>query len=699
MRTPAFYTVAILLSANSIPLTAQYIINIKQTFSETAHQIYFTGYSDRGNYIITTGSDNNIILWNAGSGIIYRTLSGLKKRTNSACFLENRERLYSGGEDNLVTVWNTRTMSIETYYRGHTGPVKAVTITPDGELLASGGSDRTVRVWETREGTLVYELKSHRKEVTGLDFSPDGKTLASVSADGSLILWNIESGGIIAAAHAHKGWIRDVTFCPDGKFVASCGDDRKIRIWTVPDLSEYRTLEGHRDWIQTIDYSPDGKYLLSGGHDQLIILWDAENGKMLCKSDKQGQIVLSVDIHPREPDFVSASLLSSDLRKWAISGPGIGMWTGTSQPVQVKTEPNGAASGMEGQAPIIDVYSPEFRDGHFVSAQAAIQIIGRVSDPQGEVRLLLNGITVPLSDAGIFQYSLDLLPGENPISLVASNRAGSRTRKSLAVLFPVPENTNGMATKTADIEEGRYFALLIGIDKYTDEGIGDLDNPVRDMENLYRVLLSKYNYEEGNITLLRNPTRDEMIMALDRLGGSLGKDDNLLIFYAGHGYWDPKGNIGYWLPSDADMQSTVNWFRNSTLRDYIGSIQTRHTLLIADACFSGAIFKTRALEGTAPKGIRRLYELPSRKAMTSGILQEVPDESVFLKYLVQRLEENEEKYLSSETLFSSFKTAVMNNGPNVPQYGTIQNVGDEGGEYIFIMRQGQPSPESREPVP
>ena len=63
------------------------------------------------------------------------------------------------------------------------------------------------------------------------------------------------------------------------------------------------------------------------------------------------------------------------------------------------------------------------------------------------------------------------------------------------------------------------------------------------------------------------------------------------------------------------------------------------------------------------------------------------------------LKENEEKYLSSETLFSSFKTAVMNNGPNVPQYGTIQNVGDEGGEYIFIMRQGQPSPESREPVP
>jgi hypothetical protein len=269
---------------------------------------------------------------------------------------------------------------------------------------------------------------------------------------------------------------------------------------------------------------------------------------------------------------------------------------------------------------------------------------------------------------------------------LASNPQGKRTEKSLVVDCRVEGSVINASAGTRDIEGGRYFALLIGINEYTDEGIIDLDNPVHDMEDLYQVLHTRYNYDEENITLLKNPTRDELIIALDRLGGSLGKNDNLLIFYAGHGYWDSKGKIGYWLPSDADMHSTVNWFRNSTLRDYIGSIETRHTLLIADACFSGAIFKTRGVEAETPQGIRKLYELPSRKAMTSGILQEVPDESVFLKYLVERLQENEEKYLTSEALFSSFKTAVMNNSPNVPQYGTIQNVGDEGGDYIFIRR-------------
>ena len=70
--------------------------------------------------------------------------------------------------------------------------------------------------------------------------------------------------------------------------------------------------------------------------------------------------------------------------------------------------------------------------------------------------------------------------------------------------------------------------------------------------------------------------------------------------------------------------------------------------------------------------------------MTSGTLKEVPDQSVFVKYLIRELKENESRLLPSETLFANFKTAVLNNSPNVPQYGTIQNVGDEGGDFIFV---------------
>ena len=72
--------------------------------------------------------------------------------------------------------------------------------------------------------------------------------------------------------------------------------------------------------------------------------------------------------------------------------------------------------------------------------------------------------------------------------------------------------------------------------------------------------------------------------------------------------------------------------------------------------------------------------------MTSGTLTEVPDQSAFIKYLVERLENNKEKYLCSEQLFSSFRIAVINNSDVVPQYGEIKNVGDQGGDFIFIKK-------------
>ena len=66
----------------------------------------------------------------------------------------------------------------------------------------------------------------------------------------------------------------------------------------------------------------------------------------------------------------------------------------------------------------------------------------------------------------------------------------------------------------------------------------------------------------------------------------------------------------------------------------MNGIKTKHTLLVADACFSGGIFKTRSAFGTPPAATNALYNLPSRKAMTSGTLTEVPDKSVFVEYLI-----------------------------------------------------------------
>jgi hypothetical protein len=256
--------------------------------------------------------------------------------------------------------------------------------------------------------------------------------------------------------------------------------------------------------------------------------------------------------------------------------------------------------------------------------------------------------------------------------------------------LPVSQPANTIVQSTvlpeAPIVGGKYYALIIGISNYQDPLINELDKPIKDAELFYNTLTARYTFDTENVKFLKNATMADIVSALDYFAKTVKPVDNFLIFYAGHGVWNATSEIGYWLPTDARKNSTLNWFRNSALRDYLREINSKHTLLITDACFGGSIFKTRSAFMDATLAVNKLYELPSRKAMTSGTLTEVPDQSAFLKYMTDRLDQNNEKYLSSEQLFSSFRIAVINNSNVIPQFGVIQDVGDEGGDFIFILR-------------
>lgn len=332
---------------------------------------------------------------------------------------------------------------------------------------------------------------------------------------------------------------------------------------------------------------------------------------------------------------------------------------------------------------IITIFRPTALEtltrGFYRVRDAYLEVAGRVEDKQGIVQFYINNALTSFDNQGIFKTVVRLVEGENILSLKVIDRDNNETVKD----FNVFKEDDGVA---GIVMRGKYYALIVGINEYLDPEISALDRPIEDAEDLYSELTTNYIFDKENVTLLRDASYVELIDAFDGLSRKITANDNLLIFYAGHGWWDEERELGYWLPSDARRANTAFWVRNSTISDYIGSIDSKHTLLIADACFSGSIFKTRSAFLDAQPAINKMYALPSRKAMTSGTLKAVPDKSVFLEYLVKRLHDNEEKYLSAEKLFSSFREAVLNNSPNIPQYGTVQNSGDEGGDFIFIRR-------------
>ena len=335
--------------------------------------------------------------------------------------------------------------------------------------------------------------------------------------------------------------------------------------------------------------------------------------------------------------------------------------------------------------PRIKIISPQLDSTQTIHlSSSSTYLIGRLTDESGIQSLAINDSIVPTDGNGFFQQTYQLADGLNVFKIDAADESSNTITEFLYVIKDVNHESNA-----ADDEfdyKGDFYGLIIAVNNYDDSGLTDLDHPITDATFLYSTLLGNYTFEPENLTLLKDATRASIIRSLDKLNKQLTQYDNLLIFYAGHGYWDEEKETGYWLPSDAEQSSSVNWIHNSTIQDFVDDINTRHTLLITDACFAGSIFKIRGAFLDASIAVNKLYSLSSRKAMTSGTLKEVPDKSVFIEYFIKRLLDNNKKYISSGELYNSFREAVLNNSPNIPQYGVIQDTGDEGGEFIFIKR-------------
>lgn len=231
---------------------------------------------------------------------------------------------------------------------------------------------------------------------------------------------------------------------------------------------------------------------------------------------------------------------------------------------------------------------------------------------------------------------------------------------------------------------GRYRALVIGNEKYRNQQ--RLRTPVNDVEAIGRLLQEDYGFE---VTTLRNADRYAMAKALSDLRKDSRPDDNVLVYFAGHGYLDEVTRRGYWLPVDADADSYANWISTSDVTDTLAAISARHAIVIADSCFAGSLL--RSVDGIADS-IHKLKSKRSRTVITSGGLEPVADgarsfgnrkHSVFANALLNALRAND-KPIEAGRLFLEVREVVSNNAEQTPQHAPIRNAGHEGGDFIFL---------------
>lgn len=142
--------------------------------------------------------------------------------------------------------------------------------------------------------------------------------------------------------------------------------------------------------------------------------------------------------------------------------------------------------------------------------------------------------------------------------------------------------------------KAKRWALVIGVDKYSDPQISPLRGAANDARVLADTLVHYAAFPSDQVILLatdqpaeRQPTRVNVLRRLSNLAAAVPKDGLLLISFSGHGM--ERGGQAYLLPSDAQISEQISFLEEtainvSRMRDLIKATGVAQVMVLLDAC-------------------------------------------------------------------------------------------------------------------
>ncbi|MES2822629.1 MAG: caspase family protein [Pseudomonadota bacterium] len=259
----------------------------------------------------------------------------------------------------------------------------------------------------------------------------------------------------------------------------------------------------------------------------------------------------------------------------------------------------------------------------------------------------------------------------------------------------------GSATdiKKDNLHFGKYYALIIANQNY--ENISSLLTPFADAKRAKQILEEKYGF---TVSLLLDGNNTTIMKAINDLDSQLTENDNLLIFYAGHGSRMQAGGIeaGYWLPANASAPpDDTFWVSNEFVTRHLARTKAKRVLVVADSCYAGLLSSEPGylFMGDKQKYTNEYiqYKLPkkSRLLLSSGGDTPVLDNageghSVFARAFLDALD-GAQGILSGPELFLKIKDQVTAkakaiNFVQLPEFKVIKGTGHEVGDFFFIRK-------------
>ncbi|NRB62436.1 MAG: caspase family protein [Saprospiraceae bacterium] len=234
---------------------------------------------------------------------------------------------------------------------------------------------------------------------------------------------------------------------------------------------------------------------------------------------------------------------------------------------------------------------------------------------------------------------------------------------------------------------GKNFLLAIGIDKY--KNWPALNNAVKDAQDVTNVLVKHYQFEADHVISLfdEQATEANIYETIRILKRKITPDDNLLIYYSGHGHYDDEFDEGAWVPVDAKQETEDGYIKNVNIIHKLNAIDSHHTLLIVDSCFSGTlVVRKRAAIVDERFKSRRILAAGRNATVSDG---QAGTNSPFALGILTFLRKNTDKAIKTTQLIEYVKDFLQTKARQTPVEGRLQNSHDEGGEFVFHLKMSE----------
>lgn len=290
-------------------------------------------------------------------------------------------------------------------------------------------------------------------------------------------------------------------------------------------------------------------------------------------------------------------------------------------------------------APQITIVSPS--QDETISEQTYISIEGQVEDRKGlkSIDISLNGLPLEsyrkrgivilekvssqMKDLG----GIDILPlklkipiqsiksGENIIDIRSTNLKDEAAHFERTFIYTPPK--------------ANLYAVVIAVNKYNDKNISELKYAENDGEGIVKYLKERLGIKKENLYILfgHDATVDNIKRTIGvELRKKAQKDDQILIYFAGHGAPEPESKslnadgiekylLAYNTELDALYATAIPMREIEYLFERYAS---ERVVFILDACFSGRVGRSMKTSGLAMRSGTIMSDFYNRMAAGKG---------------------------------------------------------------------------------